>query len=89
MFGYSKCALVKVAVSSLLVLAAGAAMASDNATPQVANPYSPAYGHAYRHGAVPTRETLNLMKTFRMPTRTPPRPVRKRSPMAAGLTASA
>lgn len=66
MFGYSKCALVKVAVSGLLVLAAGTAMASDNAAAQVANPYSPAYGHAYRHGAVPTRETLNLMKTFRM-----------------------
>src|SRR5262249_54237123 len=27
------------------------------------NPYSPAYGHAYRHGAVPTRETAAKMRS--------------------------
>src|SRR5579859_2864191 len=30
----------------------------------VSNPYSPAYGHAYRHGAVPTRETHAQMKAW-------------------------
>ncbi len=28
------------------------------------NPYAPAYGHAYRHGAVPTREAWGKMKRY-------------------------
>jgi serine protease len=28
------------------------------------NPYAPAYGHAYRHGAVPTREALQRMREW-------------------------
>src|SRR3984893_15708287 len=28
------------------------------------NPYPPAYGHAYRHGAVPTREALQRMREW-------------------------
>ncbi|MEY9877312.1 hypothetical protein ABH931_006836, partial [Streptacidiphilus sp. MAP12-33] len=56
----------RLAVSGLatLSLATGAAMAAATspaaASPAaghgsaVANPYSPAYGHSYRHGAIPT-----------------------------------
>lgn len=32
--------------------------------PTVTNPYSPANGHAYRHGAVPTIGQLNKMKAY-------------------------
>src|SRR5438309_2108150 len=41
--------------------AAGAAGAGGNLTE---NPYAPAYGHAYRHGAVPTREALQRMRAW-------------------------
>ncbi|MFC5527408.1 pre-peptidase C-terminal domain-containing protein [Rhodanobacter ginsengisoli] len=54
------------AVSALLGLTAGAAMASSGSelAPQTQNPYAPAYGHAYRHGAVPTREAHGRMKQY-------------------------
>jgi serine protease len=46
---------------------AGTALAqgkdAGNATDAV-NPYSPRYGHSYRHGAVPTRERNELMKSW-------------------------
>src|SRR3982074_486327 len=32
--------------------------------PLTSNPYAPAYGHAYRHGAVPTREALQRMREW-------------------------
>lgn len=35
------------------------------AATQVVNPYSPANGHAYRHGVVPTREAHSRMKQYR------------------------
>ena len=56
--------LTMAAVSSLLALAAVGAFAANNATQQIANPYSPAYGHAYRHGVVPMRETQAKMKAY-------------------------
>src|ERR1700730_18455417 len=34
------------------------------ADPLTENPYAPAYGHAYRHGAVPTREALQRMREW-------------------------
>src|ERR1700726_1729586 len=34
------------------------------AEPLTDNPYAPAYGHAYRHGAVPTREALRRMREW-------------------------
>jgi serine protease len=40
--------------------ATGAAFADDAHD----NPYSPAYGHAYRHGVVPTREAWEHMKEY-------------------------
>src|SRR5215469_2434492 len=33
------------------------------------NPYAPWYGHEYRHGAVPTRETMERMRAWRASTR--------------------
>src|SRR6202045_1075817 len=32
--------------------------------PLTDDPYAPAYGHAYRHGAVPTREALQRMRAW-------------------------
>src|SRR3984893_12529340 len=32
--------------------------------PLTENPYAPAYGHAYRHGAEPTREALQRMREW-------------------------
>jgi hypothetical protein len=50
--------LSKVAVASaLLGLAAGTAFADGMAT----NPYAPSYGHHYRHGAIPNRDTHRRM----------------------------
>jgi len=66
MSGYSKSSLFKaVAASALLSLTASAAFANGNGnTQQAVNPYAPAYGHAYRHGAVPTREAHSRMKQY-------------------------
>ena len=41
-------------------MAAGSAFGNDS----TGNPYSPAYGHAYRHGVVPTREAWEHMKEY-------------------------
>ena len=41
--------------------AAGASAAGERLTE---NPYAPAYGHAYRHGAVPTREAARRMRQW-------------------------
>ncbi|MBU6198232.1 MAG: PKD domain-containing protein [Xanthomonadaceae bacterium] len=45
--------------ATLLGLSGGAALASGNG-----NPYSPSYGHAYRHGAIPTRAVQKKMKVW-------------------------
>ncbi len=57
----SRTGLIAAAAAALVggVLAVPAA-----ATPSAANPYSPAYGHPYRHGAVPTIETQRKMDTW-------------------------
>jgi len=52
-------------VASLVALgfgciAAGSAFGADSTD----NPYSPAYGHSYRHGVVPTREAWEHMKEY-------------------------
>jgi hypothetical protein len=51
------------------VLAAGlqfssAALAASHPAPATANPYSPAYGHPYRHGVVPTRGQASKMSAW-------------------------
>jgi hypothetical protein len=48
-------------VLSLACLAAGGVRADE---PLTANPYAPAYGHPYRHGAVPTREAAEKMREW-------------------------
>src|SRR5215470_11670181 len=55
-----------IALATLVAFAlAGTAVAKDagNAT-DVINPYSPRYGHPYRHGVHPTRETHENMKAW-------------------------
>ena len=51
------------ALGSLLIgcFAAGSALGQGQRTD---NPFAPAYGHAYRHGAVPTREALQNMRDW-------------------------
>jgi hypothetical protein len=66
--------LITVA-AALLSLVAGTAIASSDdgsnnmtsntATHPVGNPYAPAYGHPYRHGAVPTLDAYNQMVQYR------------------------
>ncbi len=50
-----------------MLAAAVAALAgmSVASAQQVANPYSPANGHSYRHGVIPTRETAQKMQAWR------------------------
>lgn len=68
---HSRSSLFKVAAASaLLALSVGAAATNSSAgnsggnTPLTDNPYAPAYGHPYRHGAVPTREAHSRMKQY-------------------------
>jgi serine protease len=53
--------LMSAVAVTLLGLSGGAALASGNGD---GNPYSPANGHAYRHGAIPTREVHKKMKAW-------------------------
>jgi hypothetical protein len=58
-------AVTALSAAGLMAVAAGTATAS--AAPHraaVANPYSPAYQHSYRLGAVPTRGQLNKMQAW-------------------------
>ncbi len=71
MTSHLKSSLLKaVATSALLVLTAGAAIAtngagnSNSSTQPTKNPYAPAYGHPYRHGAFPTRQAWSRMKQY-------------------------
>jgi serine protease len=49
------------AVALVIGCAATGTVSADDAHD---NPYSPAYGHAYRHGVVPTREAWEHMKEY-------------------------
>jgi serine protease len=69
--GWRRLAVTGLASLSLATGAALAAAASPAAASpaadhgsSVANPYSPAYGHSYRHGVVPTRDTAAKMKQW-------------------------
>jgi serine protease len=42
-------------MTTAVALAVPATAAPGHGANGVRNPYSPAYGHAYRHGVVPTR----------------------------------
>src|ERR1700693_314955 len=56
-------------VCTLATLAAGCLVACSSAPPAGkaagVNPYAPWRSHAYRHGAVPTRETAEQMHAWR------------------------
>jgi serine protease len=53
--------LMSAVAATLLGLSGGSALASGNGD---GNPYSPANGHAYRHGVIPTREVHKKMKAW-------------------------
>src|SRR5439155_18040034 len=53
------------ALSALALGAAGLAFAGNASADATGNPYSPAYQHGYRHGAVPTRQALADMGRFK------------------------
>src|SRR5215469_2964000 len=55
--GLMKSPLLK-AIGLVLAVTATTALADTN------NPYSPAYGHAYRHGVVPTRDVHEKMQAW-------------------------
>jgi len=58
--------LKTLAASVLLGLMAGPAFAqTDAATNPQGNPYSPAHGHSYRHGVIPTRAVHEKMKHYK------------------------
>src|SRR5215470_13286021 len=68
---------------------AGVAVAKDagNATDAI-NPYSPRYGHPYRHGVHPTRETHEKMKAWEAANRGAERPgeAQRREKRSGGAT---
>jgi PKD domain len=51
-------------MSAIALVIAGAATGTAFADDAHDNPFSPAYGHAYRHGVVPTREAWEHMKEY-------------------------
>lgn len=53
-----------IAVSILLGLVSGPVFAQSNSAPPETNPYSPANGHSYRHGVIPTRAVHEQMKAY-------------------------
>ena len=61
-FSFSRGLAIGSAVLGLTL--APLALSAASAAPDPGNPYSPAYGHAYRHGVVPTRETLSQMQRW-------------------------
>lgn len=61
----SKTKVISVAVAGILGFASGNLFAQTTSNQnETLNPHSPAYGHSYRHGAVPTREAHANMKNW-------------------------
>ncbi len=58
---------VRTGLAGIATVALTAAGLAGFGTAQAAtgNPYAPSYGHPYRHGAVPTRDALSRMNSFR------------------------
>ncbi|MGI5240723.1 putative Ig domain-containing protein [Dactylosporangium sp. CA-139066] len=57
-------ARIGLASLSALTLAIGTVALSTPAQAASANPYAPAYGHPYRHGALPTRPVNDQMRSY-------------------------
>lgn len=53
-----------LAALSGLALTMGVLSFGGPANAATVNPYAPAYGHPYRHGAVPTRQALSRMRAY-------------------------
>src|SRR4051794_11584693 len=62
--GLASLALVTGAAFAAAPLAAAMPAPTPAAGHSVANPYSPAYDHAYRHGVVPTLQQNAKMKSW-------------------------
>jgi hypothetical protein len=60
---------VATAFAASAAAPAASAPSDSSASGGVTNPYSPAYGHPYRHGAVPTRELNTQMHRWEAQTR--------------------
>src|SRR5690349_11331809 len=61
--------LMRTALAAALFGLVGAALAVPKGSvvfnqKEVSNPYSPAYGHPYRHGVIPTRDQHAKMKQW-------------------------
>src|SRR5579859_5547185 len=58
---------VRTGLAGIAAVALTAAGLAGIGTAQAAtgNPYAPSYGHPYRHGAVPTRDALSKMNSYR------------------------
>ncbi|HET8843312.1 MAG TPA: hypothetical protein VFN35_17750 [Ktedonobacteraceae bacterium] len=63
LFALSVCLLMVVAIAPITIFASTASQ-NSNSRALVTNPYSPAYQHSYRHGAVPTIEQLGKMNGY-------------------------
>jgi len=57
-------ARIGLASVSALTLVIGALAISGQAQAASTNPYAPAYGHPYRHGATPTRSVNDQMRSY-------------------------
>ena len=64
LFPSRRWARVGLPVAAGLALLAGVITTAMPAHADAANPYSPANGHPYRHGVVPTRQTLAQMHSW-------------------------
>ncbi len=64
LFTLSVFLLAIAAIRPLMNVSAATASQNNTARASVTNPYSPAYQHSYRHGAVPTINQLNKMKSY-------------------------
>jgi hypothetical protein len=56
--------IAALTAAAAMALTAGGASASTVHSAPVTNPYSPAYGHPYRHGVVPTTSTARAMRQW-------------------------
>ena len=63
-FTISLLLLLLTAITSLGTFAAQTTTSAGLSSPDVNNPYSPAYQHSYRHGAIPTISQLSKIKSY-------------------------
>lgn len=63
LFAMAVCILALAVLTPLGVFAVTTSSA-HTINPTVTNPYSPQYGHNYRHGAIPTKAQLAKMKSY-------------------------